>query len=93
MTCSDVERKLLPAPQSETHREEWLALQLQFFGEIWDNLNLLSALSYCGVCIQSAPVQGEGKCPVKQFGTLSLVSANLSVLCPSQMLNKYHRSR
>lgn len=29
MTCSDVERKLLPAPQSKTHREECLVLQRQ----------------------------------------------------------------
>lgn len=51
MTCSDVERKLLPAPQSETHSEEWLALQHQLLGGIWDNLNLLSALYYCDVHI------------------------------------------
>jgi len=44
MTCSDVERKLLPAPQSETHSEEWLTLQHQFLWGIWDNLNLLSAV-------------------------------------------------
>lgn len=87
MTCSDVERKPLPASQSETHSEEWLVLQHQFLGGIWDSLNLLSALYYCGVRIQLAPIYGKGKCPVKQFGTLLLASTNLSVLCPNHMLN------
>lgn len=38
MTCSDVETKLLPAPQSKTHTEERLVLKHQLlrgFGMIW----------------------------------------------------------